>query len=149
MGERHVLVLPRSRLVQIQLTGAQQHLSGLTINRVAIGVHLGGEGVELALALQSVERPLHHEWVQGPDVSHRAPVRSQVDRRYLVVEVGEFNLGNGVEPISRSGRRDVALNVRRLLLGLCGLHPEVLDDRRVDVAHHQRHECPEAHGQGG
>ena len=96
MRERHVLIFPRAGLVQLQLTGTEQHLGGLAVDRVAIGVHLVGEGVELALSLKPVEGPLNHEGIQRPDVSHRARIGPQVGRRNPVIEVGELHLDHGV-----------------------------------------------------
>ena len=149
VGERHVLVLPRPVLVHFQLAGAQQHLGGLTVDGVAVGVHLVGEGVVLALALQPVEGALHDLRVQDPNVADRPPVRPKVGCVDLVVEVGKLHHGDPVEAERRPGGFDVPGYVQLLLLGLRRLHSQALDDRRVDAAHYQRHERPQPDGQRG
>ena len=149
MGERHVLVLPRPVRVHFQFTGAQQYLGGLTTDGVAVGVHLIGEGVELALALQAIEGALHDQRVQDPDVADSSPVGAQVGCVDPVVEVGELHDGDRVEAERHPGGFDVPGYVRRLLLGLRRLHPQTLDDRRIDAAHHQCHERPQADSKSG
>ena len=61
VSERHVLVLPRSGLVQLQLTGPKQDLGGLSVDGVPVGVHLISEGVVLALPLEAVKGPLDNQ----------------------------------------------------------------------------------------
>ena len=144
-----MLILPRSCLVEVQLTGAQQHLGGLAVDGVPVGVHLGGEGVVLALALQAVEGALDDQRVEDADVANRPPVGPQVGRGDLVVEVGELHRGDPVESERQPGGRDVAGYVGLFLLGLRRLHPQALDDSRIDVAHDQGHERPQPDGQRG
>ena len=111
MSERHVLVLPRSGLVQLQLTGPKQDLGGLSVDGVPVGVHLISEGVVLALPLEAVKGPLDNQRIQGADVANCATVGPQVGCRHLVVEVGELHCGDAVQAEGRPCRLNVATDV--------------------------------------
>ena len=87
--------------------------------------------------------------VEDADIADRCGVGLQVGTGDLVVEVGELHLGDLVEPERGAGGGDVAGYVGGLLLGLRRLHPEILDNRRVDASHHQGNQHPQTHGQGG
>ena len=141
-----MLALPRTGRVRLQLTCADHHLRYLAVDRVAVGVELTAEAVELSLALEPVEGPLDDERIEHPDVADRARVAEKVLGGDLVVHAAHLQHLDPVEAEGQAGRLDVAADELCLLLRLRRLDTEVLDHRRIDVAHHKCHERPQADG---
>ncbi len=141
-----MLALPRTCHVRLQLTCADHHLRRLAVDQVAVRVEFTAEAVELSLTLEPVEGPLDDERIEHPDVADRARVGEKVLSSDHVVHAIQLQHLDPVEAERQTGRLDVAADELGLLLGLRRLDPEVLDHRRIDVAHHQCHERPQADG---
>ena len=106
---------------EVELAGGDEHLLQLPVERVAVDIEIvDGEPGDLTLV--DAEARLHLDRVQEPDVAQRCEVGFDLSGR----QGAELDiLDDDVIECHRLARRDhVAIDIRRLAVGLIGFHDE-------------------------
>ena len=150
VGERERAGLPGGlrEVARVQLARPQHDRRHLAVDLVAIHVEHLGELVVVPLALTVLVGQRENRRIQQRQVADDVLAAGDrvVGQPPGGVERADLDV---VEPHGQARRGDVVLDVLPLAGGLGGLHPQALDDERVDAAHHDRHEGPESHRQRG
>ncbi len=123
----HVAAQP----VLVELAHTEHERSVHAVDVVVVDVEHVGHGVVAADLLVLLEGAAHQLRVDQRDRGH-ARVGVGVELGDRLSHAGELVLLHRVDVVGRSRRRDVLLDVRRLLVGLGRLDLELLDDARPD-----------------
>ena len=150
MGERERARLPGGlrEIAGVQLARPQHDRRHLAVDLVAVHVQHLGELVVVPLALAVLVGQRQDRGIQQRQVADDvlAACDVVVGQPPGGVESADLHV---VEPHGEARGGDVVLDVHLLARRLGGLHPQPLDDERVDAAHDDRHEGPEPHRQRG
>ena len=158
VGETNVLTLP-AEVGEVEFAGAEHDLRQFAIDQVAVGVerrrkgradvdHGALEPVEVAQRLEPLERRMGHDRVEHAGVANGRGVLAKFVgrdiRRVRKRRLGD--IGIGLESECFTSRVDIALRELDLATRLVGLDLEPLHERRVDAAHDDGDERPQADG---
>ena len=156
-----MLSLP-AEVGEVEFAGAEHDLRQFAIDQVAVGVerrrkgradvdHGALEPVEVAQRLEPLERRMGHDRVEHAGVADGRGVLAKFVGRDIrrVRERRLGDIGIGLESERFTSRVDIALRELDLATRLVGLNLEPLHERRVDAAHDDGDERPEAHGMIG
>ena len=137
MRERDPAVHPGGRLLRavwIQLSSRKHHESLLTIDGVAVNVHIG-KVVVLTHGLELIERLLQRAIVPEPRVGKCLRIRcNHVCREARLTVI--LQLAPAIKAKGESRHLQVVSNVRLLKRELVRLHLEALDKLWIESAKH-------------